>query len=108
MNRPPPKSVSCPTCGTTFTLSGGQQQAMIPPLYCSKECRERRESKTAWPQVGDVVDYHALLDGPITIRSAKVVHVQTLPSIGTPRRVAWIEGKAGCVAVEALTPAASE
>lgn len=59
-----------------------------------------------WPQVGDVVDYHAIIGGKISIYGTRVRYVQDMPSVDVPggRRVAWIDGKSGCVAVEALTP----
>lgn len=51
-------------------------------------------------QIGDVVDYHAVIDGPVTSRGHVVTALGSLPS-GRP--VAWITGKARCVTLEALS-----
>lgn len=58
-------------------------------------------------KVGDLVDYHAVIGGPITLRR------QTVKAIAYRheaygRDVAWITGKAGCVALLALSPAEEE
>lgn len=51
-------------------------------------------------QVGDVVDYQAVIDGPVTSRGHVITLLGSLPS---GRAVAWITGKTGCVAIEALS-----
>lgn len=56
-------------------------------------------------KVGDYVDFHSVIGGPITLRHRRVY--QTCDDFHG-RSVAWISGKAGCVAVEALTPSQGE
>jgi len=54
------------------------------------------------PRQDDRVFYHSIIGGPITSGPHCVRLVDTLPN-GTP--VAWLTGKGGCVACDALTPA---
>ncbi len=49
--------------------------------------------------IGDVVDYHARVGFPATQRSMRVRAVGKLNDLP----VAWLDGKAGCVWVAALT-----
>ena len=49
--------------------------------------------------VGDYVSYHSVIGGPITSTG----HTITCFGVVCGRVVAWITGKAGCVALEALT-----
>lgn len=53
-------------------------------------------------QVGDWVYYHPRIGGPSDGKRYLIRRVGTLPSL---KRVAWLQGKAGCVAIEALTMA---
>lgn len=53
------------------------------------------------PRVGDIVDYHSIIGEKITSTGHKVRAVQ-MSDAGYP--VAWLEGKSGCVHVDALTP----
>lgn len=53
------------------------------------------------PRVGDVVDYHSIIGGEITSTGHTVRAVQ-MSEAGYP--VAWITGKSGYVACDALTP----
>lgn len=56
-----------------------------------------------WLVVGARVDYHSIIGGPVTLAN---VRVRTDPwQLGDGTWVAAIEGKAGGVAVAALTPA---
>lgn len=52
-------------------------------------------------KVGDVVDYHSIIDGPVTSTGHTIQNINYIPS--ATDRVAWISGKAGCVALDALT-----
>lgn len=52
--------------------------------------------------VGDLVDYHAVIGGPITSQGHIVETIGSLNGGKTP--VAWITCKSGCVAIVALTP----
>lgn len=54
---------------------------------------------------GDVVDYHSLIGGPVTQAGLRIRAIGTIPSSKEP--VFWLEGKAGCVYGEAITPAVS-
>jgi hypothetical protein len=56
------------------------------------------------PRPDDRVYYHSIIGGPITSGPHCVRLVDTLPD-GTP--VAWLTGKPGCVACDAVTPAPS-
>ena len=53
--------------------------------------------------VGDKVDYHSVIGGPVTSTGHIVRTVQLAPN-NFGRDVAWITDKAGCVACDALTP----
>ena len=53
--------------------------------------------------VGDVVDYHAIIDGPVTSKAHTITHIASIPSSNNVPMV-WITGKAGCVHPYALTP----
>lgn len=51
-------------------------------------------------KVGDRVDYHSRIGGPVT----SIGHViRQLGELGA-HPVAWLEGKSGCVSLRALTP----
>lgn len=61
--------------------------------------------KTRKLKVGDVVDYHSIIGGPITSYEHTIQHIGY---IGRERchngtEVAWISDKTGCVALEALS-----
>lgn len=67
---------------------------------------ENKRPKHWMPRVGDVVDYHSIIGGPITSTGHKVTTVST-DSAKQP--VAWLEGgdpkaPSGCVHCDALTP----
>ena len=53
------------------------------------------------PIVGDIVDYHSVIGEEITEYNMKVRAVGELAG-GEP--VAWLDGKPGCVSMDALTP----
>lgn len=58
--------------------------------------RKRNKTRRAEQvKVGDVVDYHSIIDGPTTSRGHVVEVVQG--------DMVWISGKSGCVDVDALT-----
>ena len=46
--------------------------------------------------IGDRVNYHALIDGPVTSTGHEVTHIASIPSSNNVPMV-WISGKAGCV-----------
>ncbi len=53
-----------------------------------------------WLHDGVEVDYHSIIDGPITGR----FKVEGEPyRLNGERWVVWLHGKSGCVSVEALT-----
>jgi hypothetical protein len=56
--------------------------------------------KLADIHVGDVIRYHPVIGEPDNGRDYTVRATGTMPS---GHDVAWLDGKAGCVAVEALT-----
>lgn len=55
-----------------------------------------------WIRPGAVVDYHAVIGGPVTDRGRVVASGPE--RLGGGQWVAWLDGKPGCVAVEALMP----
>jgi hypothetical protein len=59
--------------------------------------------KPGWIKVGDVVDYHSIIGGPVTHPGLKVLNGPEL--LGGHPWVVWLEGHRGCVAVDACTPA---
>jgi len=68
-----------------------------------------RGKQPTWPKVGDVVDYHSVIGEEVTQAGMVVRH--GLQRLGDPECgpwVVWLEGKAGCVVVEALTPPTGE
>jgi hypothetical protein len=50
--------------------------------------------------IGDTVDYHGIIDGPVTSMGHEISHLDILPS---GEAVAWITKKAGCVSLKALS-----
>lgn len=63
---------------------------------------DKNKRPSFWmPRVGEVVDYHSVIGEDATETGKVVKHVGELPS-GEP--VAWLFGKRGCVAMDALTP----
>ncbi len=60
--------------------------------------------KVRLPLTGDRVLYHPIIGGPDDGKVYIVREIGELPRTrGRFQPVAWLEGKAGCVAVEALT-----
>ena len=57
-----------------------------------------------WLQVGTVVDYHAILGGPIT--KAAMVVSEPAQRLAGGQWVCWLRGKAGCVSCDSVTPVA--
>lgn len=55
------------------------------------------------PAIGDRVDYHSVIGGDVTLENCEVT-CEPYEMCGS--WVTFIRGKSGCVAVEALTPAA--
>jgi len=55
----------------------------------------------AWIQIGVVVDYHAILGGPIT-RAAMAVR-EPAQRLAGGQWVCWLRGKVGCVSCDAVT-----
>lgn len=66
----------------------------------------RRSAAPKWLSEGVMVDYHSVIDEPATQRNMRVRVGPQLLSSG--HWVVWLEGKAGCVHVDAVTPADSE
>lgn len=66
--------------------------------------RQNREARVKSKiKVGDVVDYHSIIGGPVTSTGHTVQSISRKPNnFGCD--VAWISKKAGCVAMQALTP----
>ena len=52
--------------------------------------------------VGDKVDYHSVIGGPVTSTGHTILAVERKPN-NYGRDVAWISGRAGCVALDALS-----
>lgn len=52
-------------------------------------------------KVGDIVDYHSIIDGPVTSTGHEITHIGKIPS--AKKRVAWISNKSGCVCLCALS-----
>lgn len=53
-------------------------------------------------EVGDRVDYHSIIGGPITSKDHTVKLIGPEPN-NFGCNVAWVSGKSGCVAIEALS-----
>jgi hypothetical protein len=58
--------------------------------------------KHAWIKPDAKADYHSIIDGPVTQPN---MTVRVEPQIMCGSWVTWLEGKSGCVACDALTPA---
>ena len=67
----------------------------------SKRAKKPGKQPT-WPKVGDLVDYHSVIGGPVT--QAGLIVREPVQLLGGHSWVVWLAGKAGCVFVEALTP----
>jgi hypothetical protein len=52
--------------------------------------------------VGSIVNYHAIIGGPVTSEGHEVKAIERTPN-NYGRDVAWITMKAGCVALDALS-----
>ena len=65
----------------------------------------KKQSKPNWIKEGDVVDYRSIIGHEVTQPRMRVSHGPTMVS---GNWVVWLEGKSGCVAVEACTPATEE
>ncbi len=52
-------------------------------------------------KVGDVVDYHSVIDEPATELGLVICHAGYIPSSSLP--VYWLEGKSGCVVETAIS-----
>lgn len=72
----------------------------VEPILVCDEYEDKLARPKAVVQVGQVVDYHSIIGGPITSRKHTITKIGNLH--GVP--VAWITGGSGCVAIEALTP----
>ena len=53
-------------------------------------------------EIGDRVDFHSVIGGDITSKDHKIKSIKLEPN-GFGCDVAWISGKASCVALEALS-----
>lgn len=63
----------------------------------------KRSAPPAWVRPGRVVHYHAVIGGPITERFLQIQDGPQLLSGHT--WVVWLVGKAGCVSIDAISPA---
>lgn len=56
---------------------------------------------------GDKVNYHELIGGPVTSTGHEITDIEMKPNnFGSD--VAWVTGKRGCVALDALTMTCTE
>ena len=55
--------------------------------------------------VGDLVDYHSIIGGPVTKPGLRIVRGPDF--LGGHTWVYWLDGKRGCVAAEACTRSTS-
>jgi hypothetical protein len=53
-------------------------------------------------QIGDMVNYHSIIGGAVTSEGHEVTDIEQTPN-NFGCNVAWITGKSGCVALEALS-----
>lgn len=51
-------------------------------------------------EVGHLVRYHPIIGGPHDGKLYEITHLGDIPS---RKNVAWLKGKSGCVAIEALS-----
>lgn len=101
IRRLPPK----PPAVMAFTPAScpAPAHAATEALSCKRDA-ERQRSECAQPPiaVGDRVCYHSIIGGPVTSMGHTVVQILRAPNpFGTD--VAWITGKAACVALDALS-----
>lgn len=55
-------------------------------------------------KIGDSVDFHSVIGGPVTSTDHVISHIEMRPNnFGSD--VAWITGRVGCVALDALSNA---
>jgi len=59
-------------------------------------------TRHAWIKIGTLVDYHAIIGGPVT--KARMEVREPAQRLTSGHWVCWLKGKAGCVSVEAVTP----
>lgn len=60
--------------------------------------KKRKVKLSCW-HVGDEVNYHSRIGGPVTTTGHRIREIGVLNG----KTVAWISGKSGCVAIEALS-----
>lgn len=53
-------------------------------------------------EIGDKVNYHSCIGGPVTSEGHEITHIESEPN-NYGCDVAWISNKSGCVALEALS-----
>jgi len=53
-------------------------------------------------KVGELVNYHSIIGGPVTSGGHKIKHIEEEPN-NYGCDVAWITDKSGCVAMDALS-----
>lgn len=71
-------------------------------VQCSK-CKKVSECQMSEFKVGDNVHYHPIIGEP---HNGKVYRIRTIDRIpSSPAPVAWLDGKSGCVCMEALSAA---
>jgi len=59
-------------------------------------------------KIGDLVDYHSIIGGPVTSGPHTVTHEPYQPFVGAPMWVTFISDKSGYVSCAALTPHVEE
>ena len=63
----------------------------------------KSEASTQKFECGDIVNYHAIIGGPVTSTGHKVTFIVQKERIVREQSTAWITNKSGCVALEALS-----
>lgn len=100
--------VGCPNLIVRVITSG--KFKIIPPT-CIKpgKCNRmpidkyyKRKKRAKFMKVGDKVNYHDIIGGPITSSGHEIKQIDTTPN-NFGGNVAWITGKSGCVSIEALS-----
>ncbi len=77
----------------------GITEAVMYAQGLIKPKRQRRLSPAQCWRIGDDCNYHSRIGGPVTTTGHRIKEIGVLGG----RTVAWITGKTGCVAIEALS-----
>lgn len=71
-------------------------------LFCTGDRDNANIQEDIILKVGDSVNFHALINGPITSTGHVITSIHLMPN-NFGEDVAWITEKTGCVALAALT-----